>query len=120
MGDGVTLPIWALVLLGLLALVAILEHLIAPFLRGLLHRRRRRSIAVLNQRLRLRISPFKLARRRDLVEEEAGLYRAAPGHEGVLGYYANALVHHLGRAPWPVLAEPHASAKSALAEARGP
>lgn len=39
---------------------------------------------------------------RRLIVESEGLAAVAPGEAGVLAFYANGLVHHLGRAPWPV------------------
>ena len=64
-----TVPIWVAIATGVLACVAILDWLIAPLFRAILERRRERSLAVLNRQLRLRIAPFKLARRKDLIAQ---------------------------------------------------
>jgi glycerol-3-phosphate O-acyltransferase len=60
----VTIPLWLAVLLGALAAVALIDRLFAPAVRWWLRRRVNRAIDELNQRLKLTIPPFKLARRR--------------------------------------------------------
>jgi len=64
-----TVPFWVAILAGSLAFVSILDWIIVPIVRAILARRRERSIAVLNRQLRLRIAPFKLARRKDLIAQ---------------------------------------------------
>ena len=69
MATPVTIPLWLAVLVGLLAAVALVDRLFAPAFRWWLRRRVNRAIDELNQRLKLRIPPFKLARRRQLIEQ---------------------------------------------------
>jgi glycerol-3-phosphate O-acyltransferase len=66
---SVTIPLWLVLLVGLLAAVALVDRLFAPAFRWWLRRRVNRAIDELNQRLKLRIPPFKLARRRQLIEQ---------------------------------------------------
>jgi glycerol-3-phosphate O-acyltransferase len=68
-GTSVTIPLWLAVLLGALAAVATIDRLLAPAVRWWLRRRVNRAIDEINQRLRLTIPPFKLARRRQLIEQ---------------------------------------------------
>jgi glycerol-3-phosphate O-acyltransferase len=65
----VTIPVWLAVVLGVLALIALIDRLFGPALGWWLRRRANRAIDELNQRLRLKIPPFKLARRRRLIEQ---------------------------------------------------
>ena len=69
MASSVTIPLWLAVLAGLLAAVALIDRLFAPAFRWWLRRRVNRAIDELNQRLKLTIPPFKLARRRQLIEQ---------------------------------------------------
>src|ERR1700704_1425834 len=65
---SVTVPLWLAVVLACLALVALIDRLFAPAFRWWLRRRVNRAIDELNQRLKVAIPPFKLARRRQLIE----------------------------------------------------
>jgi glycerol-3-phosphate O-acyltransferase len=65
----VTVPLWAAIAVGILAVVALVDRLFGPALGWWLRRRANRAIDELNQRLRLKIPPFKLARRRQLIEQ---------------------------------------------------
>ena len=69
MASSVTVPLWLAVLLGVLAAIALIDRLFGPALGWWLRRRANRAIDELNQRLRLKIPPFKLARRRRLIEQ---------------------------------------------------
>ena len=69
MATSVTVPLWLVVLAGALAAVALIDRLFAPALRWWLRRRVNRAIDELNRRLKLTIPPFKLARRRQLIEQ---------------------------------------------------
>ena len=69
MASTVTIPLWVAVLVGVLAAVALIDRLFGPALGWWLRRRANRAIDELNQRLRLKIPPFKLARRRRLIEQ---------------------------------------------------
>ena len=62
------LPIWLVVLAGLLALIAALDKLLIPGLRWLLRRRVNRAIEEVNRRLQLKIQPFKLTKRSVLID----------------------------------------------------
>jgi glycerol-3-phosphate O-acyltransferase len=66
---SVTVPLWLAVSLGVLAAVALIDRLFAPALRWWVRRRLNRAIDQLNRRLKLTIPPFKLARRRQLIEQ---------------------------------------------------
>jgi glycerol-3-phosphate O-acyltransferase len=65
----VTVPLWVAVAIAILAFVALIDRLFSPALGWWLRRRANRAIDELNQRLRLKIPPFKLARRRQLIEQ---------------------------------------------------
>jgi glycerol-3-phosphate O-acyltransferase len=65
----VTIPLWLAILVAILALIALVDRLFSPALGWWLRRRANRAIDELNQRLRLKIPPFKLARRRQLIEQ---------------------------------------------------
>jgi glycerol-3-phosphate O-acyltransferase len=69
MAGSVTIPLWLAVALGALAVVALIDRLFGPALAWWLQRRANRAIDELNQRLSLKIPPFKIARRRRLVEQ---------------------------------------------------
>src|SRR5213078_1382879 len=69
MSSSITVPLWLALIAGALALWALLEHVFAPALRALMRRRFNRAIDDLNTRLRLRIQPFKLARRQALIDQ---------------------------------------------------
>jgi len=67
--SSVTVPLWVAIAVGVLAAVALIDRLFSPALGWWLRRRANRAIDELNQRLRLKIPPFKLARRRQLIEQ---------------------------------------------------
>ena len=69
MSSTVTLPLWLVVLIGALSLLAALDHLLLPSARWVMRRRFNRAIEELNTRLKLRIQPFKLARRQSLIDQ---------------------------------------------------
>jgi glycerol-3-phosphate O-acyltransferase len=69
MTSPVTLPLWLALIVGALALWAAVDRIIVPVARHFLRRRFNRSIDDLNTRLRLRIQPFKLARRQALIDQ---------------------------------------------------
>ncbi len=68
MTRAVTLPLWAAVLLFLLAAWAALDRLLVPSVRWYLRRRVQRVIDELNTRLKLEIPPFQRTRRRVLID----------------------------------------------------
>ncbi|HYX19881.1 MAG TPA: 1-acyl-sn-glycerol-3-phosphate acyltransferase [Thermoanaerobaculia bacterium] len=68
MRGTVSLPAWLAVVLVLLAAWAALERLLLPGARWFVRRRVNRALEELNTRLRIRIPPFKLAKREVLIE----------------------------------------------------
>ncbi|MCW5702406.1 MAG: 1-acyl-sn-glycerol-3-phosphate acyltransferase [Bradyrhizobium sp.] len=68
MGSHVTLPIWVVIILVLLAAWAAVDRILVPSVRWALRRRANRAIEELNTRLKLRIQPFKLTRRQVLID----------------------------------------------------
>lgn len=69
MNDGVTLPLWLVLLGGLLAAWALLARLLIPSVRWFFRRRLNIVIDEINQRLDLRLPAFKLTRRRILIDQ---------------------------------------------------
>ncbi len=69
--ETVILPLWLVVLAGVLALVAVLDRLLVPSARWFLHRRLRRAIERANQRLDVQIPFFALTERRILIDNLA-------------------------------------------------
>lgn len=69
MGSTVEVPVWSVVLVGVLAALAALDHLLLPSARWVMRRRLNRAIEELNSRLKLRIQPFKLAKRQSLIDQ---------------------------------------------------
>lgn len=63
----VELPFWALALILLFAAVAALNNVLVPSVRWYLRRRLERAVMRLNERLKVPIQPFKLARRTDTI-----------------------------------------------------
>ena len=68
MFDTVEIPLWLALLGGGLALVAVIDRLLMPSVRWYLRRRLNRAIERLNDRLQLRIQPFKLTRRKVMID----------------------------------------------------
>jgi glycerol-3-phosphate O-acyltransferase len=68
MRGTVSLPSWLAVVLVLLAAWAALERLLLPGARWFVRRRVNRALEELNTRLKIRIPPFKLAKREVLIE----------------------------------------------------
>ncbi len=69
MTDMITLPMWLVVLGGLLAAWALLDRLLVPSVRWFFHRRLNVVIDELNERMHLRIPAFKLTRRRVVIDQ---------------------------------------------------
>jgi glycerol-3-phosphate O-acyltransferase len=68
MFSTVELPVWALILMGLLAAVTAASHLLFPSVRWFFRRRAERVVARLNEKLTRPIQPFKLAQRHDMIQ----------------------------------------------------
>ena len=71
MGETVELPLWLVVLAGVLALIALVDRLLTPSVRWFLHRRANRAIDELNTRLKLKIRPFGTTGRRIVIDRVA-------------------------------------------------
>lgn len=69
MGSSITVPVWVAIAVAVLAVIALIDRLFTPTLRWWFRRRANRAIDELNQRLQLKIPPFKLARRSQLIEQ---------------------------------------------------
>src|SRR5258705_8967081 len=67
MGSQVSLPLWVVVLMAILAILAALDRILIPSVRWAVRRRANRAIQELNTRLKLRIQPFKLTKRKVLI-----------------------------------------------------
>lgn len=67
MGDSIEIPVWLVIVGGVLAAVAALDRVIGPGVRWFLRRRMERLVARVNTRLQRKIEPFRLARRKDMV-----------------------------------------------------
>ncbi len=64
----VSLPIWLAILVGALALWALVGHFVLPGARWILRRRVNRVLEEVEARLKIRIPPFKLTKRDVLIE----------------------------------------------------
>ncbi len=64
----VVLPLWLVLLGGLLAVWALLDRLLVPSVRWVLRRRVNRALEELNQRLHIRIQPLKLTKRAVVID----------------------------------------------------
>ncbi|MBT0958110.1 1-acyl-sn-glycerol-3-phosphate acyltransferase [Alphaproteobacteria bacterium KMM 3653] len=62
------IPVWAFIILIGFALWAALDRVLLPSVRWFFRRRLERAVEQLNERLPLKIQPFKLARRYDMVQ----------------------------------------------------
>jgi len=68
MTGAVTLPLWMVVLLVVFATIGIVDRVFAPSVRWFFRRRVNQAIDELNQRLDMRIQPFKLTRRQTHID----------------------------------------------------
>jgi len=68
MFETIEIPTWTVWLTGLLALIGLLDRILMPTVRWYLRRRMNKAIMVLNQRLQLKIQPFKLTKRRVMID----------------------------------------------------
>ncbi|HUL64346.1 MAG TPA: 1-acyl-sn-glycerol-3-phosphate acyltransferase [Burkholderiaceae bacterium] len=68
MASTVTLPLWLVVLAGLLSAWAVLDRLLMPSVRWFLRTRANRVLDEVGQRLKIQIRPFQQSNRRTLVE----------------------------------------------------
>ncbi|MEM8980819.1 MAG: 1-acyl-sn-glycerol-3-phosphate acyltransferase [Pseudomonadota bacterium] len=68
MGGTIDLPVWVVVLVGILAALSLMERALIPSVRWFIRRRAERIVARLNTNLERPIEPFKLARRHDMIQ----------------------------------------------------
>src|ERR1700693_4314465 len=68
MAVTVTLPIWLAIVAGLLVLWSALDRLLIPSVRWILRRRVNRVLDEINTRLKIRLPPFKLAKRGGVID----------------------------------------------------
>lgn len=68
MTGTITIPIWLAILVAALAALALLDRLLLPSVRWYVRRRVSKVVEELNVRLRLKIQPFKLTKRRVLID----------------------------------------------------
>jgi glycerol-3-phosphate O-acyltransferase len=68
MGSQIAVPLWAVVIVAVLAALAVIDRILMPSVRWALRRRANRAIGELNTRLKLRIQPFKLTKRQVLID----------------------------------------------------
>lgn len=65
---AIALPLWLVVLLAIFATIGIVDRVFAPSVRWFFRRRVNQAIDELNQRLDMRIQPFRLTRRQTLID----------------------------------------------------
>ena len=68
MTEGVTLPLWLVVLVGLLALAGLLDRLLVPSVRWLIRSRANKVLDEVAQHLKIEIRPFQQTRRQVLID----------------------------------------------------
>ncbi len=68
MTSSVALPFWLVLILIVFAAIGIVDRVFAPSVRWFFHRRVNQAIDELNQRLDMRIQPFKLTRRQTHID----------------------------------------------------
>ncbi len=64
----ISLPIWFVVIVAILAAIGLTDRLLMPGVRWFFRRRANRAIELLNNRLSLKIQPFKLTKREGLID----------------------------------------------------
>jgi glycerol-3-phosphate O-acyltransferase len=69
MTGQVTLPLWLALIVSALAIWAAVDRVVIPAVSWFMRRRFNRAIDELNTRLKLRIQPFKLAKRQALIDQ---------------------------------------------------
>ena len=100
MPGRVTLPLWFVVVLSLLAAWSVLDRLLVPSVRWFLRRRINRVIDELNARLRLEIRPFQRTRRQVLVDRlvhDPQVLAAAEAHAREPGMPRDVVAAAVGR-----------------------
>jgi glycerol-3-phosphate O-acyltransferase len=88
MSGTVEVPVWLVAVIGVLAVLGLVDRLLVPTVRWFLRRRLNQAVAELNARLRTRIQPFKLTRRASIIDRlmfDQELVRAAETHAAAAG-----------------------------------
>jgi glycerol-3-phosphate O-acyltransferase len=88
MSGTVEVPVWLVAVIGVLAVLALIDRLLVPTVRWFLRRRLNQAVAELNARLRMRIQPFKLTQRASIIDRlmfDQELVRAADAHAAATG-----------------------------------
>jgi glycerol-3-phosphate O-acyltransferase len=88
LGGTLELPVWFVVVAGVLALAGLVDRLLVPTARWMLRQRANEAIEELNTRLKLRIQPFKLTRRESLIDRlvfDQELVKAVEAHAAATG-----------------------------------
>jgi|GEM_PF-3115728 len=68
MAVGVTLPLWLVILAGVLALIGLLDRLLVPSVRWFIRSRANKVLDEVGSRLRIEIRPFQHTRRQALID----------------------------------------------------
>lgn len=68
MASSVALPFWVVLILIVFAVIGVVDRVFAPSVRWFFRRRFNEAIDELNQRLDMRIQPFRLTRRQTLID----------------------------------------------------
>jgi len=87
-GETVTVPVWVLILLLGLSGWLLLDRLLVPSVRWVLRSRANRVLEEINQRLNIKVEPFKLTRRQaliDLLTYDAKVVEAARAEAAATG-----------------------------------
>lgn len=71
MFETIEIPAWTVWLAGILAMIGLLDRILMPTVRWYLRRRMNKAILVLNDKLQLKIQPFKLTKRRVMIDRLA-------------------------------------------------
>ena len=75
----ITLPVWLFAIVVIFAVIGLIDRVFLPGVRWYFRSRANRAIDELNNRLQLRIQPFKLTKRQGLVDQ---LMYDARDHQG--------------------------------------
>ena len=111
MGGVIEIPVWFAVLAGLFALVAVLDKLLFPSARWYLRKRFNRAVERLNTKLQLEIQPFKMTRRKVLIDRltyDPLIMQAVAAHAAESGEPAEVVAHRAERYAKEIV--PHFSA----------
>src|SRR5499427_5638239 len=100
MTSTITLPVWLLALIAILALWAALERLLIPSARWILRRRVNRVLEELHTTLKIRIPPFKLTKRAVLIDRlmfDPAVQDAAAAHSRQSGVPLEVVMRQVAR-----------------------